>query len=366
MHKGAIMVVDVRPDQYVSRIFEVSKKTGDYRLILDLSDLNNYIKKVHFQMDGLENIVSLISHNDFLASLDLQDAFFSIAMHPSCYKYLCFDFEGTRYCFVALVFGLTCAPRIFTKILKVPLSYLRLRGNRCSAWLDDILLVDSSFNSSSSQVSSVISFLENLGFLIKPSKSNLVPTQSLQHVGFVWDTVKYVVSVPHDKVSSLQNLCSYALSAPSISLRSLAKIIGVIDSFRFGCPIAPLHYRSLQFDLIPHLSPDSDWDSLISLSPSACSDLRWWVGRDLHLPPSPLSPFSPTHSMETDASLAGWGAFLDSSSYTQGKWSSSESSYHINYLELLAVFLGVQSLFPGYSSVSLLVLSDNTPTCSHC
>ena len=359
------MIVDVRPDQYVSRIFEVPKKTGDFRLILDLSDLNQFIKKVHFKMDGLDNIVSLISQSDFLASLDLQDAFLSIPMHPSCFKYLCFDFEGTRYCFVALVFGLTCAPRIFTKMLKVPLSYLRLRGSRCSAWLDDILLVNSSSQSSSEQISFCISFLESLGFIIKPSKSHLVPTQSLQHVGFLWDTVKFVVSVPTDKVANLQALCSSALSSSSISIRFLARIIGIIDSFRFGCPIAPLHYRSLQFDLISHVSPTVDWDLRISLSSSARSDLLWWIGCDLDLPPAPLSPFSPTHTMETDASLTGWGAFLSSSCYTQGKWSHSEAAFHINYLELLAVFLGIRSLLPGFSSISLLVLSDNTPTVNY-
>ena len=61
-----------------------------------------------------------------MASLDLQDAFLTIAMHPSMHKYLCFDFEGVRYCFLAMVFGLSCAPRIFTKLLKVPLSFLRI------------------------------------------------------------------------------------------------------------------------------------------------------------------------------------------------------------------------------------------------
>ena len=250
------MVVDVRPDQFVSRIFEVSKKTGDYRLILDLSDLNDYIKKVHFKMEGLEVIASLIGIGDFLASLDLQDAFFAIAMHSSCFKYLCFDFEGVRYCFLALVFGLSCAPRIFTKMLKVPLSSLRREGVKNSAWLDDILLVGPSFPAASSIVSSSCSFLESFGFLIKPSKSNLVPSQSLAHVGFLWDTVAYTVSVPVEKVDALRLLCSSALSEP-VSLRFLARIIGTIDSFRFGCPIAPLHCRSLQFDLIANMSPES-------------------------------------------------------------------------------------------------------------
>ena len=69
------MVVGIRPDQFVSRIFQVPKKNGEHRLILDLKDLNKFLKKIHFKMDGLEDIASLISLNDYLASLDCQDAF---------------------------------------------------------------------------------------------------------------------------------------------------------------------------------------------------------------------------------------------------------------------------------------------------
>ena len=355
------MVIDVRPDQYVSRIFEVPKKSGGHRLILDLSELNQYIKKVHFKMEGLETIASLICPNDFLASLDCQDAFLTIAMHPDFYKYLCFDFEGVRYCFIALVFGLTCAPRIFSKLLKIPLSYIRIKGLKNSSWLDDILLVSSSSSLSLSHISFTRSLLESLGFIINDPKSNLIPSQSLLHVGFLWDSINHSVSVPQEKVKDLKNLCSSALSKP-ISLRFLAKIIGTLDSFKFGCPIVPLHYRSLQKDLISHLSPDPNWDFLISLSSSARLDLLWWLECDMTLRSSPLSPFSPTHQIETDASLKGWGVFQHSNSFAQGRWSSSEANLHINYLELLAVFLGIRSLFKGFSPISLLVLCDNIPT----
>ena len=171
--KGAIMVVDIRPDQFVSRIFEVPKKTGDYRLILDLSDLNLYLKKVHFKMEGLQAISSLISLSDFLASLDLQDAFLTIAMHPDFWKYLCFDFEGVRYCFIALVFGLSCAPRIFTKLLKVPLSSLRLSGIRNSAWLDDIILVGPSSKLPRTSSPEVGNSLNHLALLLNLPKAIL-------------------------------------------------------------------------------------------------------------------------------------------------------------------------------------------------
>ena len=358
LDKGAIKVIAVHPDQFVSRIFEVPKKTGDFRLILDLHDLNLYLKRVHFKMEGLHAISSLICRGDFLASIDLQDAFLTIAMHQDFFKYLCFDFEGVRYCFIALVFGLTCAPRVFTKMLKVPLSVMRVSGFKNSAWLDDIVLVGSSFQSTSDMLSSCISFLESLGFIIKPSKSNLIPSQSLYHVGFDWDSVRYTVSVPADKLSSLKILCSSALSRP-VSLNFLAKIIGTIESFRFGCPVAALHYRFLQFDLIPHLSGDTDWNTVISLSSDARSDLDWWLACDVIPPPSTLAPFSTTHIIETDASLLGWGAYSHSSLFTQGRWSPTEAKWHINYLELKAVFLGIRSLFPGSFPLSLLVKCDN-------
>ena len=360
LNKGAIRVIEVKDDQYVSRIFEVPKKTGDYRLILDLSDLNLFLKKVHFKMEGLLSISSIISPGDFMASLDLQDAFLTIAMHPSMFKYLCFDFEGVRYCFLAMVFGLSCAPRIFTKLLKVPLSFLRIQGFKNSAWLDDILLVDSSYLLSSESISQCRSLLESLGFIIKPSKSNLIPSQSITHVGFLWDSASFSVKVLPEKVSSLQSLCSSALSGP-VSIRFLAKIIGVIDSFKFGCPIAPLHYRSLQFDLIHNYPLSEDWDAPISLSPQALDDLKWWLECDSSLPPYSLASFSPTHQLETDASLKGWGAYSHSDLFTQGKWTPNESHYHINSLELLAVLFGIQSLFPGSNHISLVVLCDNIP-----
>ena len=361
LNKGAIKVVDVHPDQYVSRIFEVPKKTGDYRLILDLSDLNLYLKKVHFKMEGLLAIASLISSGDFLASLDLQDAFLTIAMHSSCFKYLCFDFDGVRYCFIALVFGLSCAPRIFTKLLKVPLSHLRLNGIKNSAWLDDILLVGSSYSDTLDIINQSRSLLESLGFIVKQSKSHLIPSQSILHVGFIWDSVKCTVSVPTEKVSALKDICSFALTHP-ISLRFLARIIGIIDSFRFGCPIVPLHYRSLQSDLIKNSGPPTNWDSKIFLSPLACSDLKWWLECDLSLRPAPLASFSPspTHQMETDASKVGWGAYAHSKSFTQGKWSTSEAKLHIIYLELWTVLLGIKALFRDSSPISLLILCDNT------
>lgn len=41
------------PDEYISTIFVRKKKSGQYRMILNLKGLNKHIEKHHFKMDTL-------------------------------------------------------------------------------------------------------------------------------------------------------------------------------------------------------------------------------------------------------------------------------------------------------------------------
>lgn len=46
--------------KFISNIFVVPKQNDKFRLIIDLSPLNKFIKKEHFKMDNLEVAVSMI------------------------------------------------------------------------------------------------------------------------------------------------------------------------------------------------------------------------------------------------------------------------------------------------------------------
>ena len=74
----------------------------------------------------------------FMASIDLSDAYFSVPSDPSHKKkYLKFLWKGRLYQFTCLAQGLSCAPRVFTKLLKPVYSHLRLKGHVSSGYLDD-------------------------------------------------------------------------------------------------------------------------------------------------------------------------------------------------------------------------------------
>ena len=67
----------------------------------------------------------------------------------------------------------------------------------------------------------------------------------------------------------------------------------------------------------------------------------------------------PQHQITTDASLVGWGAEFSGVS-SEGNWSHSESKHHINYLEMLAILLGLQTFAKDKSNTYIRIMCDNT------
>ena len=154
-------------------------------MIFDLSELNLFIRKTTFRMDSFFSIMSLISRGDFLISIDLTDAYHAIAMHPFFTRFLTFVFLNILYQFTCLPQGLTSAPRIFTKVMKAVLSYLRSFAIKIAAWLDDFLLAASSADLAKEQSSFTLRTLKELGFVPNLEKSILGKVQRIQHVCLV-------------------------------------------------------------------------------------------------------------------------------------------------------------------------------------
>lgn len=139
LQKQAIIPVLKTPKEFISTIFLVPKKSGGMRPIINLKPLNNFVETIHFKMETLQTALNLLQKGDFLISVDLKDAYFSIPVHPHHRKYLRFIWKEQRYEFQCLPFGLKSAPRIFTKCTKPIMSALRSHGHRGIIYIDDSL-----------------------------------------------------------------------------------------------------------------------------------------------------------------------------------------------------------------------------------
>ena len=105
-----------------------TEKNKKFRMILNVKDLNKHVLSRHFKMETLDTCIQMMHENCFMASLDLNDAYFSILVGEKSIKYLTFNFHGTTYAFRSLPQGFKDSHRVFTKILKPVLAHLRNKG----------------------------------------------------------------------------------------------------------------------------------------------------------------------------------------------------------------------------------------------
>ena len=92
-------------DGFMSSAFTREKRDGSYSMILNLKQLNKRIEYEHFKMESLQSVLNIIRPNCWMASVDLKDAFYTVAIHPDHQKFLTFKLQGHCYTFSGMPNG---------------------------------------------------------------------------------------------------------------------------------------------------------------------------------------------------------------------------------------------------------------------
>ena len=359
LESGTIDVIEPHDTDIVSRVFTVPKPDGSFRMIIDLSLLNLKVSKSSFRMEDKEVIKELIKNNDYLVSIDLKNAFHLISLHNDSKRLTAFELDGIRYCFQVLPFGLTSSPRIFSKILKPVISYLRTLGIRITHYLDDILICASSYSSCLNDLHSALSLLQSLGFVVNFKKSSLIPTKSLEHLGVIWNSKNLTLSLPETKLLAIQKLIVKCCSKP-VPLRLLASLLGKLVNSRESVVQSPLHYRCFQLELIKALKKSNSWDEYYSLHCQSISELSWWCSISIHkLIPISFSQKSPDITVYVDSSSLGFGIYLSDGQMHSGEWDNQLKKNHINFLELKTFLLALEKFVNIFNNKNITFRSDN-------
>ena len=237
LDKGAIEHVEYTQGEFICTLFLVPKKSGDLRPVISLKPLNFFVEKIHFKMENIDSTINYVSTGDYMVSLDLKDAYFSVPIHPLDRKLLRFFWKG-----IAHVAGL---------------------------------------------------------------------------------------------------------------------IVSALPAVRY----LQLHYRSIEFCKSQALLAGRDFDDHSCLDFNSRFDLLWIIQNIATFNGKVFQELEINLFVNSDASLTGWGASCNGQS-TGGRWSLSESNNHINFLELLAAFLALQS-FVIQSNIHVRRKFDNTTAVSY-
>ncbi len=267
--------------QFVSPVFTVPKKDGSHRFILNLKKLNEFIDCPHFKLEDYRTVTKLIFPNAWMAKIDLEDAYYMVSVHKSHRKYLRFLFENELYEYNCLPFGLCTAPRIFTKIMRPVITVLRSRGFLSNIYLDDLLLLGTSYASCQENISYTILLLNTLGLRVNMKKSQLVPTQNIEYLGFCYCSKSMTIELPVKKKHRIHNITKNAIARESMDIMEASKLIGVLISASPAVNYSMINTKVLELDKLRAILLHGSYSGRFVLSSKSCEELEWWHTRIL-------------------------------------------------------------------------------------
>lgn len=355
---GAVRSCISHKNQIISPYFLREKPNGESRFILNLKNLNKYIVPTHFKLEDYRTAKNLITQNCFMASIDLKDAYFLLPIHSTHTKYLRFVVQDFLYEFTCLPFGLCSAPYLFTKIFKPIISHLRSLGYLSTIYLDDILLFGRTQDECSKNVQFTSSLLEQLGFIINSTKSNLSPCQNIKFLGFLFNSEKMTMKLPDKKSSNILKQINSIKNKKRVKIRQFARLIGSLVA---ACPAVPygwLYTKKLERQkTLALIKSKGNFNKIMNISVNLQEDFIWWIKNLEH---AEISLTTPKYELEifSDASLTGWGVACNNES-ANGFWDKDQLSLHINNLELLAAWYGLKIFAKLKQNCHILLRIDN-------
>ena len=232
-------------------------------------------------------------------------------------------------------------PYYHSRILLPVVNYLRKQGIRLVCYADEWLLMAKP-GLIKAHKEMAIQTLTRLGWKINWDKSILIPTPKIPFIGYILFTEgpgSPIIRIPAERVRQLRKDIKRLLRKTdrTVTARHLARAMCC-----YGKAVAP--GKLLLCNAYRLLSTRADWNSVLTLDTTKCQDLEWWhqaLGpggwNGASLTPRPIDA-----QLETDASDSGWGAYL-AGQRASGFWTKRASTKSINYRELLAVLLAIES-----------------------
>ena len=352
--------------------FVVPKPNGKWRKVLDCRILNFFQKDIHFKMEGPEDIITMAQQNDWATSLDLKNAFNHLRVQKASRPYLAFRFRGKSYMYRAMPFGAKHAPRLFTKALSFAIAFIRRHWSvRLVAYMDDILLLHQDPHYLQIATLQIAIYLQSLGWTISAEKCELTPKQTITFLGWRFDfrslSLKMTDTMRTALTDMLREWISKAYLGSTVPTRSFASLIGSLSFLRAQLPRASLYLKALHSNLT-HGVNSNGWNGSVTLRRTIISELLWWSRCVLWNTPFDFAYRPSLATLTTDASEAGWGAWLQIGNLwwtSSGFFQAHDALFSSNQRETSAVLRALQEYVPSLQALhinSITIQSDNMTT----
>ena len=214
LHKGAIEQAPQTPGFY-SRLFVVQKDSGSWRPIIALSTLNTFIVSQRFHMETPQSVLRSIRQGDWMISLDLQDAYLQVPIHPESRLVSSLHYGRSPVPVQGTMLQADNCPQVFTRLMAPISAILHRYGIRILRYLDDWLILAESRTTCIQARDRLLHLCEKLGLQVNHRKSSLVPSQDMTYLGMQILSVRFIAKPTETRVVNLLSIIEEFLSSRS-------------------------------------------------------------------------------------------------------------------------------------------------------
>ena len=295
------------------------------RLIWDGRHVNKHLVQVPFKMETLQSEGrTLFGGCSWGGTFDISAAYHHVDMHVDSLPYLGFEWAGEFFMFVVLPFGLSTAPRIFTKVMLTSVRYLRWKGCRVLAYLDDLPFAQITAEASLRQAGLMLRILRKFGWLIHPTKcvGVVAAVQLFVALGTLVDLATQTYRVTESTIQRIVTKAEALMRGPrSVPARQLASFKGLVAS-TWVATGSPTRIRTRAMDTVIGTRPSGSsraelrrsFAAAVILTTAALDEITWWMANIRRISGQPIQPRplqGPLDStIYSDASDTGFGAVV--------------------------------------------------------
>ena len=161
-------IIEPSASPWSSPVVPIRKKDGSIRLCVDYRALNRITKPDKFPMPNLTDSIFGLHGVKYFTKLDLVRGYYQIPLNDDSKEMTAFSTPHGHWHFNRLSFGLKNAPSAFQRGMQDVLK--RFPWKKVIVYVDDILIMETSFDRHISLVEKVLHTLEEHGMKIKPEK----------------------------------------------------------------------------------------------------------------------------------------------------------------------------------------------------
>ncbi|XP_064641934.1 uncharacterized protein K02A2.6-like [Lineus longissimus] len=193
------------PTDWVNPIACVEKPDGSLRICLDPKELNQAIRREHYELPTADDISAKLAGAKYFSVLDASSSFWHIKLDHASSRLTTFNTCFGRFRFLRLPFGISSASEVFQKILAQILEGLE----GCCNSVDDIL-VYADTKEHDVRLRKVLNRLREVGLKLKQAKC-IVGVTEVIYVGLMLTQngvkpnptkVEAIIKMPHPEDKS--------------------------------------------------------------------------------------------------------------------------------------------------------------------